>query len=506
MASRIFGIVAQKFTFTRKSSNTMSIADKTVSRLFRDLMQQTYPQLDDDPVFWYLAGFILFGAIFDADTGHLRISQATLAEITNQRTALRNHRFAGKQLLDRFSTQIARINYSNWSYREERARTIQNTVFPPDILQAAEKELLVLPASDRVYFGAGEKFSRGKQQQVRERERSEARIQVATCAVAQQLLDYLNIQSPNRYTHTLQHLPEARAAVERLTDERKARALKIDDPVRRRVALDIAERLRVRQLTLLHAIYDQPQPFYKPTERSVRIFPANECILRLKREVRRVMLQDWMGFDLRSAQLAIIARVWEVHPVQAFLARDRSIWDEFAAYFHVELDGTLKDACKHALYALMFGASQQRISCLFSAEGYPEAQAKRFLQHPLVQAMLMARKAQFRRIVDAGGAENCFGQWIAIPQERHTHTRRAGPNVRSVLAQLAQAWELRLLAPVIDLARSTDQFTITTWLHDGFYVDVRDSARATRWGREITKAVDREAHSLGFLTRLERAE
>jgi len=97
---------------------------------------------------------------------------------------------------------------------------------------------------------------------------------------------------------------------------------------------------------------------------------------------------------------------------------------------------------------------------------------------PIVHAMWEAREAQLEKISNDGGAENCFGRWVAIPDKWHERQKRYFPNSRSVLAQLAQAWELRLLLPVLELARTTEQFTIMLWLHDGFYVDFRDQNRA----------------------------
>jgi hypothetical protein len=325
----------------------------------------------------------------------------------------------------------------------------------------------------------------------------------AGCAEARRLLEYLNQQPPHRFTRMLRHLPEAIVFVEAMTMERKRQAAELSDPARRQEALESAERVHMRQLSLLRAMRDQPQPFYKPTARSVRIFSLNESMLRLNRDVRDIVTQDWTYFDLRSAQLAIFAHAWRVPDVQAFLEQDRSIWAELAIYLRTDLDGNLKDACKHALYALIFGASRQTIAGAFCDEGYPKVLARRFLQHPLVRAMLEARAAQHQRIRDAGGAENCFGQWIEIPLEWNGKRRRNVPNERSVLAQLAQAWELRLLVPAINLAAQTKQFTITAWLHDGFYVDFRDEMRAPQWEHRLVDAVNRQAQALDILTKLE---
>jgi hypothetical protein len=268
------------------------------------------------------------------------------------------------------------------------------------------------------------------------------------------------------------------------------------------------ELVRMQQMSLLRAIRDEPKPFYKPTGKSVRIFPSTESILMLKRDLRAILTQDWMSFDLQSAQLAICAREWQVEEILLFLEHGLkggpSIWDELAAYLHATCTPQLKAACKQALYALTFGAGQQPVWDAFAHEGRSIEEARHLLQHPFIRALLVARKAQFSQIKQHGGAMSCFGQWVEVPIEWDGTRRRNLPNYRSVLAQLAQARELQLLEPVIDLAHQTDQFTITLWLHDGFCMDVRDRRRAARWAAHIITAVNGQAEKLGIPTTLVR--
>jgi hypothetical protein len=451
----------------------MRLAQKTASPDFRAWFRRAYPGLERDEAYWRMAEFFLFGTIYDEATGQLRVSRATLAQIAGAQAALRGHRFSGRALLDRFSRDVAPIEYSGWRYVDERARTVLNPVFSAEVLTAAQGELLPAQDHPRVIFASGQTFDRRRQAAIREGDRAAAlaHLDAAGCVEARRLLAYMNGLPPHRFARMLRHLPEARAV-----------AAATPQPL-----------IRMRQLSLLRAIQDQPQPFYTLAAKSPRIFSFNESLLRLKREVRKVLTQDWVSFDLRSAQLAICAMEWDVPDVQAFLAAGRSIWDEFYAYFHVERDADLKDACKRALYALIFGASQLRTERAFEEEGRSVAEARRFLAHPLVRAMLAVRKGRIRTIKHDGGAENCFGQWIA---------NDAG-NPRSVLAQLAQARELQLLAPVVELACKTDQFTIMVWLHDGFCVDFRDPTRAALWSDRIVRAVNRQATELGIVTVLE---
>lgn len=466
----------------------MRLAAKTVSPDFRQLIRASYPGIDRDPAYWRMMEFLLFGTISDETTGQLRISRATLAQIEGRQADLRNHRYKGKAFLDRFSRDVTPIDYSDWLYTEDRARIVRNPVFTQEIRMALHDELARWDSGKRLYFATGEGFNRRRQAAFRASERAAALrdLETADCAKTRQLLAYMNTLPSNRFMRIVQYIPKAVLA-----------AFEIDH-----------ELVRMQQMSLLRAIRDEPKPFYKPTGKSVRIFPSTESMLMLKRELRAILTQDWMSFDLRSAQLAICARDWQVEEILIFLEQSLNdgptIWDEFAAYLHTACTPPFKAACKQALYALTFGAGQQPVWDAFAHEGQSIEEARRLLHHPLVRALLDARKVQFGQIKQHNGAMNCFGQWVAVPTEWDGGRRRNLPNYRSVLAQLAQARELQLLEPVIDLAHQTDQFTITLWLHDGFCLDVRDRSRADRWAAHIITAVNEQADKLSIPTELVR--
>jgi hypothetical protein len=467
-------------------------------------MWEAYPALDKHPAYWRLANWLLFGTYCDRLTGQLIIARPTLAEIEGRERDLANHRYNATPFLRAFSADVAPIDTSTWRYVEGQARVVRSPVFTPDICAARNDELRSPALMERVAFVNGKPYTRDTRRDRREADCARAKrlMPGAVDTPTHDLLAYMNSLPPHRFTKTLDHLPAASAAVESAMiawHERERRRGYPAEQLEER--LKIAERLRLRQYSLLCAVAEQPQPFYKPVAHSARIFPCNESVLSLMRQVRAAMIPDWVGFDLRSAQLAICAVTWGVRPLQSFLESHRSIWDELGA----GADESLKAACKSGIYALTFGAYQTTVEYEFLKEGRTRAEARRFLQHPLVQAMCEARAAQFETIITDGGAENCFGRWLSPPLKWNARCRHWRPNLRSVLAQLAQAWELRLLLPVLNLARTTDQFRIMLWVHDGVYVDFRDQSRAQFWSRRIIAAVNQEAQKLGIPTGLERS-
>jgi hypothetical protein len=89
---------------------------------------------------------------------------------------------------------------------------------------------------------------------------------------------------------------------------------------------------------------------------------------------------------------------------------------------------------------------------------------------------------------------NHFGEWIPYVES---------DGAKSVLAQLAQATEMALLLPAVELAEGTDEFQILLWQHDGFSVSFQNRSKRERWAGRITEAVNTEAGRLGIPTELE---
>src|SRR5262249_16638936 len=142
----------------------------------------------------------------------------------------------------------------------------------------------------------------------------------ARCAEAHFLLQYLNRLPPNRFSKALHHLDAAIS-----------------------VACQLAPAtLAQQQLRIPRQIAGHPLPLHQPTSRSGRAFPFGESIGSLKREVRAVLCEDWQGFDLRSAQLAICAADWGVAEVQAFLSAGGNIWASLFASFNWPPDDAVK--------------------------------------------------------------------------------------------------------------------------------------------------------------------
>lgn len=247
------------------------------------------------------------------------------------------------------------------------------------------------------------------------------------------------------------------------------------------------------QLNLLNAIYNNCQPFYKPVEKSVRIFSFNENILGLKKSVKQNLLPGLIECDLKSAQLAIAATLWNIPEIKEFLSEKKSIWDELADCYGLKLNPDLKSILKNCLYATMYGMLPVNLKSMLNQH---LGTFDPFFNNNIIKLLLKERNKQFNQISDCGGATSCFGNFLSTSKFSR----------RSILAQLAQAIELKLLYPIIKLARENTDcngFSILLFQHDGFsWLPHRTSCKR-KWSYILNNVVYESARSLGINTSLE---
>src|SRR5262245_14347952 len=103
-------------------------------------------------------------------------------------------------------------------------------------------------------------------------------------------------------------------------------------------------------------------------------------------------------------------------------------------------------------------------------------------------------------IIENGGGYDCFGNRIPFTGNKRSN------NAGSIIAQQSQAYELRVMLAVLDLAEHTDAFTIALWQHDGCSIAVHDRRRKNHWVNAIISAVNECASTLQIYTTLERAD
>lgn len=264
-------------------------------------------------------------------------------------------------------------------------------------------------------------------------------------------------------------------------------------------------RSRKHAQTVLRHIEDNPQPLYEVKRNTQRLYAPNS-LQNLNREIRKILVQDWIPLDLKSAHLAICARLWDIGPMLDFLQDGGDIWEELLP--HMEMG---KPTVKKALYALAYGATvywtdyEEHPSQLdrtfmkgagLSWEAGKEAR-NHFLDHQLVRALFEARNRRIEEIEEVGFVKDAFGVELELDGGD-------GVTPLTLLTAEAAAAEMMLLWPsfkkVIDKEK---RCKIMLYTFDGIYVKVHNPTRTDTWIRKLQGAVDERADELEIPTRLE---
>ncbi len=463
----------------------MRVTNRTVSKDFRDIINKIYPQMSKSQ--WIFTGYLMFGT-WRNDYGRLLITREIVADCEGKSHQLKvSHNYSAWEFLEKYSSEIQPFEWTNWygdreGKKKQVSRVVTRLIWPNRVHNAIEKERNgEWIASERVYMADGKPFSKKKQltQLKEDRQLSLERLNTQGCTEAKELLLYLNGLPSNAFYRILSNLPEALEEAKKIEKKES----------------------REHQLNVLNAVLDSYQPFYKPTSGSVRIFAFNENMTQLNKNIRQVLTKGWLEFDLRSAQLAINSKLWQVRKVQKFLQEGGKIWDSLFEWFGLEKSEETKRIFKTALYSISYGASFKKSMNYDGRKTLREVleplfkDPKQFLTHPLIKSLWRARSKQLSKIKREGGAKDCFGRFLSVRDF----------NPRSILAQLSQSYELKLLYPVIELAKKDLRFDVVLWQHDGFSVLIRKQEDEEMIIFSIKYVVKAVADKLGINTELERS-
>lgn len=254
------------------------------------------------------------------------------------------------------------------------------------------------------------------------------------------------------------------------------------------------------------------QAFYVWSGHSKRIFTMGYGFATLHSPVRQRLFPDLIEVDLAAAQAATLCAICDVPQLRALLESGQSLWKYLLSELGFDTDDAeMKAVLKIVFYSLCFGKSVRRLFKFDENDYRAHTDAvlrlkrvrKRFLVIPLVCEVIEARDRKMQEIQLAGGAYDCDGDWIATGKT--ADGRRVTP--RSVLSQLAQAVEWRLLEPLrreaMRVQTNPHGWRLLIWSHDGFSFRPRQWRDAEDICRRLVKLVDEQAHEMNIPTRLE---
>lgn len=391
-----------------------------VSVQFRRLALELYPGLVDSPLAEFLRRmmtYLLFTGVVEEDSGRIVVDRDLVAQLVGVGPNDRN--FRAQDYLDVFSSQVTDLHVEEYCFVEGKARTAAPE-FCARLLEARELERRSREPRNRaglVDFVTGRQYSRRVGQRDAADHLAWTQRLAASCPEnhpAHHLIGFLNNQPPDVMTGYL-HRSSAR-----LWEMALAMPTEQDTERRRREAA-------IMGLTRLS---DVERFYYRPVTNSARVFAVGTSLHQLPRSMSEDAFRGAVALDLRSSQLAIVAREWNLPKVQEFLMSGPSFWDEILGY--LGLESRFKDLLKRVLYSLIFGMSKAGKAGPTSLErmllngvdehgGIASPLVRKFFRHPIIAALLAGRSAQMKRIKDAGGVKDCFGRWLLVGNGKGQH-------------------------------------------------------------------------------------
>ena len=431
----------------------------------------------------------MFSHYIDKETGSVRIGAETIARATNKLSQYMNNRFNAGVVIDHFINDIIpncvslvtdeqgrEWSKSTWTKSSDgsfvkveegkQRRALVN--WPKEVVALITRELNNSLSDEKVYISNGNKKNSAQERMIQKNIKEECtnRIEILDCEPAKDIASYLNNLPTNSFT--------------KITDNYK-KALKTVQSIKN-------VNSKQSQLIVLDTIMESPKPFVKPVENTDRLFGFGANITNLKKEVRKVLTTGWFEGDLKSAQLAIVATLWDVKEVKTFLESGKSFWKEMTSFLSASEED--KSVIKDFTYGIIFGMSKERVIEEMFINNLPVGEL--FLSHPIVSALLKARTKYINQAIKKGFITDAFNRDLKVNKK----------NVLSLVARQAQSYEMALIYPIFELAKTTEDFTITLYQFDGVSLAFHNERTKEFWMNEIKKAVQEKATELDINTSL----
>lgn len=445
------------------------------SQWFRDEILRLYPSLDAKPGRWEFLQYLLYGLHFDEEDESLIISREELASWVSRRQFSWGHGSV-RRMSEDFSANVFPIQLGAHTYRPSRNQFRCHTLtseLPPELIALWEVEW-------RSRKPPRIQFASGSQAIVLD----ELPLLKSSCEASVEMAQYMNDLPTNRFS----------AAVERHWDEAASLAAELGD-----AHSGVGKHCGATLSRLL----THPKPLYKTVEKSARIYPAHKAMLpSLKRCVREVICQDWMKCDLRAAQYAINVAIWQLEEFGcSFTERP---YDEIIEDLALPLES--REHIKELIFCLFYGMANTgggKVNLPKKAEQIRVGLWGELRKHRLFNPLLRSREEVKRRIRAAGYATDAWGKTIPLVPDSK------GDNVKSIMAQVSQSYEQRIMFAVYKQAqrsRASHGFSILVNTFDGLHLHPHHVSDKTYWKRRISAAVSQECKELGIPTSLEWSE
>jgi len=465
---------------------------QTVPNAFLEASFTQYPILRKDKALRRLYCYMVHQ---QQKHGKVLLSADILAHIEDKTDELISRHYVAKSFIDRFSSLISPIHLHSFDgkeYQFSKGKAREGYFLLPQVL--IDNWNFNLKGS-RVYVDSLKPFSRNSsvaQAKLHHQRRSLAQSIPPISDHQSHLLDYLNNLPSNRFKSILRHIPQATLAAQQLQNPHS----------------------RQSSLLQLEAIQDHPMPFYTPSKRgrTERIF--GDSFLQLPKSIRSILTQDWLEIDLEQAQLRILSHWWQCQPVIDFINSGLSLWQELESFvlnalppgtsLSPESKEALKSCNKKLIYSTCYGMGLRNLKTnyrdsfqdIFPSYSVPLTKTistrkgpkliklsigEFICSHPLISSLLGERSKWIKKVRDEHGAMSPYG---FVPLLK-------GMNPAAVLSTVAQAYEQKLMEPLLSLCSNdrqvdsrgylTSRFQVIAWIHDGAILHLQDKRKGSAY-------------------------
>lgn len=458
-----------------------------VSQSFRDFVKECFGLPNEDQGNWRMLEYILMNPMY-AKVDHDRIDRRVIAPHNYiKSTIYQDCHASAESLLKGFEEATGiKLNITPYEYKKQ-CRLLAPEI-PDEVRSRAdeEKRTPYKQRQNKVYFSSGECWTHYKERTYREQLlNSIMNSRLEQRHPAYELVEYL-------------HSHQVQTALNKQVLVYGAEALQAINSIE-------DEAVREYASTILSTMQNIGYTQYKSVENTRRIYTSGANMLGLPKEIRNILLKGCYVVDLKNCQLAIVARIWDLPQVRAFLQSGRSIWKELCDFVGLDVE-TGKRHVKAFVYAALYGMSKSNLR----NKSNEEIGNQTIFEHPLVQEILEERVRQLKLIRANKGGTDAFGEWRPVERnfgiwvEMAQFVELVEKNNRSVLCSIVQSYELKLMLEVFKAVKENPSLLMMAWLHDGMYIKVvNHREHAGRYFGRLQKSLEEACKSVGVDVEME---
>jgi hypothetical protein len=467
---------------------------KYVSEEFRTYILNKYPALKENDSYLEFFKYLLFGNVFDKDTGNLLLETRFVLNLVG-----RDKFDSTIEFLEEFRDNcLPNFKWSKSFYSSEeskcgKCRNVIDRGFDQEFLSELLKEQNRNPVK-KVHFVTGSVYNRvarsklmqaSHKESVEELEKSAAKIFPFQKIMLQYLInvDYSNTIG-KKYAENREHAMKVLSA--------------ITSPELVKINKDI-----------LDAISEDPTVKYKPSSdgRSTRIWGTGYSAISLHTPVRKALFKGLYDADLRSSQFAIFAALLDCPLSKTFIASGKSIWKEWMGFLgdKRELNGEIKRELKSIMYGIIYGMGKWELDKILFRNNW-----QRLTSHPIVKELLEKRNTFLEEIkLNKGYYCKITKTWIAYEGrkslgkkmrwvtiggvrkrvEKGKMTR--GRLANSIASTIMQSIEALIISSIFEIGEllHSKSCNIIAMMHDGVTLSFGDKSKMEECKTKISKAV-----------------